>query len=197
MTAPRFRWVLRVTLLVLTATALACSGGGDDATGTTSTTSPETTSSTASASSTTSVADAEAQVQSRYLAYWDMYLRVNDPPAPNDPAITDLTTGPALPALLDIINANASQGLVFRAPANSVSAHHVEVTSVDGSTAELTDCGVDDSQVVRAATGEVVNGDVVTKLIDATLVLEGGVWKVSDYIFKQRWEGVAGCAVSS
>ena len=143
--------------------------------------------------SSTSSSDVNADVTKAYLAYWDMYFRVNDPPNPDDPQITELTTGPALPALLDIIHTNASQGLVFRLPANGVGKHTVKVLSVDGTTATLQDCSVDDGQVIRASSGEVVNGDVVTKLINATLTNDSGQWKVSQYDFVQRTPGVAEC----
>jgi len=188
----RIRWLLLLPVLF----ALGCS---DDKTATPpiSSSSAASTSITSSDSSTSSSGDVNADVTKAYLAYWDMYLRVNNPPSPDDPQIAQLTTGPALPALRDLIVTNRAQGLVLQAPAGGPGPHVVTLQSVDGSVAKLSDCTVDNLVVVRVSTGEVVNGNVVTKLISATLVNDAGTWKVSQYDFLQRWDGVTSCDASS
>ncbi len=189
-------WRRAALLAAAVAVVGACNGGDDDASPTTSGLATTTTP-TSVATTATTAAEVEAEVTTAYLAYWDMYLRVNDPPNPDDPQIQQLTTGPALPALLEIINANLAQGFAIRAPGGGAGEHVLSDMAVDGDTASLQDCVVDNLVVIRVTDGTVVNDNVATKLLDATLVREGGSWKVSDYIFSQRWEGVAGCAVAS
>lgn len=187
------RWLLLLPLLL----ALGCSDGKKAATPPMSSSSAASTSTTSPGTSSASSTDVGADVTKAYLAYWDMYLRVNNPPSPDDPQIAQLTTGPALPALRDVIVTNRAQGLVLQAPPGGPGPHTVRLQSIDGSVAKLSDCAVDNLEVVRASSGEVVNKTIVTKLISAVLVNDAGRWKVSQYDFLKRWDGVTSCDAPS
>jgi hypothetical protein len=141
-------------------------------------------------------ADPAVAARDAYAAFWAMYQRVNDPPDDGDPAIAELATGPALDAVLDVIHANAAAGRAFRRPVPSVSSHRVDRAEVHDGIAQLVDCHVDDGLVVDGRTGAVLDGDVVTDLIDVSMVLEDGRWKVFEYVFADRSEGVSGCAIA-
>ncbi len=56
---------------------------------------------------------------------------------------------------------------------------------------------IDDDVVYRYTTGEVVNAAVSTNSVEGTMRRIGGVWKLEAARLLQRWEGVAGCALSS
>ncbi len=70
--------------------------------------------------------------------------------------------------------------------------------SIDGDTAVVRDCAVDDSVLVDMGTGRVVDGEgkVETVLYTVVLVRTGldAPWKVSFTKAEQRWDGVTGCA---
>jgi len=190
-------WGAVVAGFLLGASALACAGE-PAATPTTRASAPEVSGAPGSpyldtAPTTLAAAPQPTDPAGAYLAYWDMYTRVNNPPDASDPSIAQLTAGPALDALVAIVRDNAETGTSFRPGAAGRGAHNVEVGRNDGSVASLTDCFVDDGVVV-AADGSVLDDAVVTKLVDATLVFQDGAWKVFQYTFVQRWEGVAGCA---
>jgi hypothetical protein len=152
-------------------------------------------SSSASTSTTpaASATDASA-VEAAYRAFWDMYVRVNDPPDDANPEIDALAVGPALDALVAIVRGNIAAGTVFRPAQPSQTSHRVEVRSIAGPVASVHDCFVDDGLVVEASSGRVVNAAVATKEVSATLLLVDGRWKVFDDVFESRLEGVAGCA---
>ena len=96
-----------------------------------------------------------------------------------------------------VTQANLDEGRAFREAAQPVNYREVTVSSVDGDRAEVQECVVDDRLVVVRATGEVINDEVATHNVRATLRLVDGVWKVSATSLVQIWEGVAGCALAS
>jgi hypothetical protein len=63
--------------------------------------------------------------------------------------------------------------------------------------ATVQDCSVNDGVLYRVATGEIVDDSVVTNSVEAVLRLVDGSWKVESTRLLQKWEGVAGCALSS
>ena len=67
---------------------------------------------------------------------------------------------------------------------------------IDTSEASAIACEVNDRVLYEVATGTVVNDDVVTREYEIFLVLEDGVWKLSDGGVAEQWDGVAGCALS-
>ena len=58
------------------------------------------------------------------------------------------------------------------------------------------DCSINDTIVYRVATGEVVDDSTVTRSVSATMRKVDGVWKLASTSEIQKWEGVAGCALS-
>ncbi len=129
-----------------------------------------------------------------YLGYWDAIREANDPPDEFHPALERYATGAAYESVFEAAQTNRLAGRALRLPEGSVSEHRAEVVSVDGDTATVRDCSVNDGLVVNVETGEIVNDAVVTRLITGTLHRVDGMWKVATTRVKQMWEGVAGCA---
>ncbi|MCB0978785.1 MAG: hypothetical protein KDB02_15130, partial [Acidimicrobiales bacterium] len=73
----------------------------------------------------------------------------------------------------------------------------VTVLSVEGDTAVVQECFVDDDLIVRRDTGEVVNDAIATHNVRGEMNRVDGAWRVSEARLIQRWEGVAGCAAGS
>lgn len=86
--------------------------------------------------------------------------------------------------------------MALRRPDESVARRSITIVSNDGQKASLQDCAVNDGVVYRVATGEIVDDSVVTLSIEATLERIDGHWKVATTQLIQKWEGVAGCALS-
>jgi hypothetical protein len=194
------------TLLVAFALALTgCSDDGEDA-------APESTTATArrstvESSSTTATpgstgtsqpsGSVEEQIASRYVAFWEARFAANqNPPNPDDPRLAEYASGEQLQNVVSETRARRDDGLALRAPDPSVTSHNVQVISVEGESAELQDCFVNDGVLYNAATGEIVDDSVVTRSVSAVLVIEGGVWKLARASVIQEWEGVAGCALT-
>jgi hypothetical protein len=137
----------------------------------------------------------EQEVLGAYLAGWEAKHRSNDPPDPEFPALGETHTGPALEQVIVNRKAFLVSGRVGRFPADSVANREAEVVSVEANEATVRDCSVDDSQIVIAATGEVVNDLVATALFEGSMVVDDGRWKLRSLRVVDEWDGVAGCAV--
>lgn len=193
-------------LIVVALGAGGCSDGdGNGAPASSSTTS--TTRRSTATSSTTTTPDAtgtsaaaggvEAEITARYLAFWEARFAANqDPPNPDDPKLAELATGEQLENVVAETRRRRDDGLALRRPGNSISEHDVAVRAVDGDVASLQDCAVNDGIIYRVATGEIVNDDVVTQSVSATMRRVDGEWKLERATLVQEWQGVAGCALA-
>lgn len=139
--------------------------------------------------------DEEAAVLAAYLKFWETYFAANqDPPGASLDDLALHATGDVVAAVRTETEAHREAGRVFRRPPDSVASHAVSDVRVEGDRATVRDCEVNDGWVESVASGERINEGTVTRLGTATLLREGGRWKVADTVVEQTWEGVAGCA---
>lgn len=137
----------------------------------------------------------QAAVLDAYQGYWNAILEANDPPSEQHPALGRFATGEAFESVFEAAQTNRLAGRALRLPADSISEHRAEVTSIDGDTAAVRDCAIDDGLVVDVESGDVVNDEVVTRLATGTLQRVDGQWKVATTRVEESWQGVAGCAL--
>ena len=137
-------------------------------------------------------------VADAWLSFVRTAVAVNNPPDPARAAeVRAFATGPAYDSVVRAISDNQRKGVATRLPPNSRSGEKkIDVVSIDGDTAILRSCGVDDGRLVEMATGRVLNDRVVTTLYTVFLVREEGRWKVENNRVEQKWEGVSGCAAA-
>ena len=181
---------------LLIALALAVAGcGSDDGDASLPTTTTERRSTAATSTSTTE--NAAEVVVDRYLAFWEARLEANQaPPNPDHPALAEYATGRQLDNVVEETRQRRDEGLAIRRPENSASKRDVRVVSDGPEEVTLQDCSVNDGIIYRVNSGEVVNDDVVTQSIRATMRLVGGEWKLEQASLVQEWPGVAGCALA-
>jgi len=138
-------------------------------------------------------------VEEAYRHYLDADRRASEIPDPSSPLLPVYATGPQLKAATDAIEKLRQQGQATRQIPNSMGRTVINIVSVDGDKATLTECSVDDGIVVRSDNGKPAfdypPGSVATFLFTAQMIREGGSWKVASLKKEQRWQGVAGCAV--
>jgi hypothetical protein len=165
------------------------SGCGDDGEaaddGTTTSTSDTT------IASTTTTQDPEAEVEAAYLAYWEMAERLVENPNPDDPEIVQRSSGTARATLIDSLT-------TLRAQAHSVrsrdrTSHEVLVAEVQGDTAVVRDCNVDDAVRIEISTGREVQSGITTNLLEASLASNAGSWTVASIEKLGGWEGAQKC----
>jgi hypothetical protein len=132
----------------------------------------------------------------RYVGYWAARSAANaGTPDPNAPALAEFATGEQLAAVVEETQANLDQGLSIREADQPANFRRVRVVSIEGESAVVQECFVDDAVVLRRDTGEVVNNEVATHNVRGELERVDGVWKVARAELVQRWEGVGGCAL--
>ena len=166
---------------------------------TTTTAAPVTDDESTTTSSSVQAADpAQQEIVDAYVGYWDARFAANSGvPNPADPALARYATGRQLEAVIAETQKNLDEGLALRPNPEPANYRRVEVTSVDGDSAVVQECFVDDALVVTVDTGDVVNDTVATHNVRAELQRVDGQWRVAQASLIQRWEGVAGCALAS
>jgi hypothetical protein len=173
-----------------------CSSGHED--GPKAPEPPTTQQADAPTTTTTAATDAGTDVVGRYVAFWDARFAANESPVdPDAPALRDLATGSQLENVVAETAKRKADGLAFRRPEHSIARRSVRVLDESDVEATVQDCSVNDGVLYRVATGEIVDDSVVTNSVEAVLRLVDGSWKVESTRLLQKWEGVAGCALSS
>jgi len=196
------RWGDRRTAVWLAASVLAvavfagCADGGipdEESGGSTSTTARRTTSAV-DATTTTAIA---SDVVARYQAFWDARFQANTEPVnPDHPGLSEYATGAQLENVRAETAKRKEDGLAFRRPEQPVSQSRVRIATQEADRATLQECVVNDGVVYRVSDGSIVDDEVVTHSVEAVMVLVDGAWKLESARLVQRWEGVAGCALS-
>lgn len=183
---------------------VACGGDAKpgDVAAPSSTTSPVATSSSStippSTNPTTSTTvDPAAEIVARYKQFWQVRFQANQPPPnPDLASLAEYATGPQLDQVRAETRKNLQEKTAVRHAANPTSRSSVKVIERGADEARLQECVVDDDVIFRYSTGEVLNSGVATHSVEATMRRVDGVWKLASARLLQRWEGVAGCALS-
>lgn len=139
-----------------------------------------------------------AEIVGRYKQFWEVRFEANrEPVNPDDTRFIQYAADQQLENVLTETRQRLDQGLAIKRPNPSVYVRRVKLLDVDGDKATLQDCVTNDGVIYRVATGEVVDDNVVTRSLVATMRLVDGTWKLAETRMVQEWKGVAGCARSS
>jgi hypothetical protein len=170
--------VVGAAVVAAVASAAACSSSAKTTPLGAGGTSP--TSSTSTAVTTTTVVPAVAAILAAYRASWSDYLAVvtQFPVHPTDPRLGSHTTG----VELDTIHINLTRAALTAEYAVGTIDLSPVVTAVNASTATVNDCYFDHTKIVNGKTGATVStGDTERTLINATMTLDAGIWKMANY----------------
>lgn len=126
---------------------------------------------------TTTVAATEVAVLDGYRAFWAAYLKAGDPMDPNHPELSATATGAQLEQVRRAFLARLAGGEVIR---GRIDTYPQLAGPVQGMTAVVADCYVDDSHLFDAGTG-VQKDDpaVVTQQVRAEMILIESSWRVA------------------
>ena len=193
------RWSRLATTVAVALLVGACGGDNDQRAAdlTTSTFAEETTTTAPPETTTTAAPTPEEQVLAAYQGYWAAVDEMVAPPQvrPELSAFRQYATGEVLVAIVRSAEETKAEDSVFQIPEGGQYSHRAEVVSVEGDTATVRDCNIDDTVELNATTGEVIDDAVSTRLYISMLVRETGRWKVAVINRESTWEGVAGCAL--
>lgn len=159
---------------------------------------PTTTAGSSPTASTTASEPGQQPIVDAYIGYWDARFAANTgTPDPADPALRRYATGAQLEAVVAETQENLDAGRAFQARPNPANYRRVTVVSVNGDSAVVQECFVDDGLVIDRATGGVLNDTIATHSVRGGLRKVDGEWRVASTSLLQRWEGVSGCALAS
>ena len=167
-------------------------GGDDDEESTGSTASSTTAAPTTTLDEETRKEEAATRT---LLDYYDAYQQATaEPVNPQHAKLQALVTGEHRLVVTRNLEERQANGEAVRLPASTQSRHDIRSAKLqpDGSV-EIVDCQVDDSIVYEVETGEVVDDDVVTKLVIGSMWFEGGSWKLAFSEISEAWPGVGAC----
>jgi hypothetical protein len=168
-----------IVLLAL-AVALAACGGSDDPPDRPDPTDP-----------TPTTQSPEAEVEAAYLAYWDMVVRLTAAPASDASEVTDRAAEPMRGRFIDSLDALNDAGQAIHT--GSRHEHDVSDIAIEGDSAHLRDCGVDDSAVIDESSGALVQEKLTTELLEVDLVRGGADWRVQNIVRVDSWDGKVPC----
>ncbi len=138
---------------------------------------------------------AQQEVLGDFLAARQAFSTSLEDPDPTDPSLPATHVDPMLTEVQNINAQWLGFGQAGRFPDDSVARTDPLSIEVNGDTATVETCGIDDSIVYEPATGRALNDDVVSVQATSTLVRVDDTWKLETRTEIQRWEGVAGCAL--
>lgn len=191
---------LLLPLIAMTSLLAGCSGSSAEPEGISAAKAtesvPETTSTKSPGESTTTVpmTDEEAIVDTynNFLATWD---RANNPPNPNDPGIARYAGGRALEVSVRVIQENLEKQIVYDVPENSVSGYTIEDLNIQGNSATMTVCLIDDGLQIHEPTGTILNDTVASSRIDLVFERREFGWVVTENNYQFTVAGADGCDV--
>jgi hypothetical protein len=139
----------------------------------------------------------EAAAEEAFLAYYEAFFAAAaEPVKPQLPELQRLMTGDQRRIVTRNLEDMRARGHATRLPPDSHRRQDPRVITLRGDgSVEVTSCEVDDSIVYEVNTGAVINDDVVTNVISATLVDEQGHWKIT---FSERTKtspGIVECVI--
>lgn len=108
---------------------------------------------------------------------------------PNDPALPTVLAHDMLRDTRIDIDQRTRQGIGSRRPDGSRSRIVVLAVSIDGPSAILTTCEVDDAVAYRVADGSIVNDKVATAKWGVAMTRAGGEWKLAGRQQQATWPG--------
>ena len=149
-------------------------------------------------------AELEEFLARRYEGFWSAFDRARAEPSPDPatghPQLADLATGTQLDAAHAELAELAASGRALREPDQPAvpgldheQSIRVRVDSIDGATAELSSCLVNDLVAYQRDDGTVISDQVVTVQATATMVLTDGTWKLLRSQAVGLETGVGGC----
>jgi hypothetical protein len=135
----------------------------------------------------------EAAVLAAVEGYWRTILAANDPPDPDHPDLEKYMTGPALETSRANVEERRSLGQAIRLPERPAFRTSTSTVKVDGHSAFVKDCVVDDSVLYDVPSDLVLNSRVRTFLFSMLLRGDGETWRVSELQKIGEVDGVEPC----
>ena len=141
----------------------------------------------------------EVELATAVRSYLDAREAASAGPVPNpdDPRLSEVAASPELERLIQSVQDKADSGEAIRPGEQDLAEIRVGFVEAAGDFASVAACSIDDGVIFDVATGDVVNDDVVTHNYRIDLALLSGVWKVTEIVRVQQWEGVGGCALAT
>lgn len=175
-------------MAVVALTAAGACGGGDDASEddarATTTVDPTT---------TTTQLTPEEEAKAVYLELFDTVMRLlTTDQDPDDPDLARLAMDPVLSEIRDNLTTMQAQNhIVEQGPRTSQRVMSISISEPDS--ALLRACSVGNDTRIDEDDGTVVDEGLSTRVLEATMQFDDGIWRVSEIATVERFDGEAPC----
>lgn len=208
MSAPRLvRPLLLVVVPVVLLVPLAACGAGDgeeaEASSTTAAAPSEPTTAVAvhattvtteaPAPTTTEPPTEEEAILAAVDGFWQTIVASSQPPDPEHPGLEQFLTGEQLETTVDQVVHRQTLGQALKASPQNLARQNSRVTNIDGDSATVYTCELDDLVLYDVASGRTLNDAVATREWTLTLTRDQS-WRVSESVIETQVDGVSGCA---
>jgi len=172
---------------VVALTAAGACGGGDDA--------PEDDArATTTVDPTTTIQlTPEEEAEAVYLELFDTVMRLlTTDQDPDDPDLARLAMDPVLSEIRDNLTTMQAQNhIVEQGPRTSQRVMSISISEPDS--ALLRACSVGNDTRIDEADGTVVDEGLSTRVLEATMQFDDGIWRVSEIATVERFDGEVPC----
>lgn len=184
-----------VALIAAVALATTACSSDSDATpaATLPSTAPTTATTAPTTTSTTEALSPEEEVGRAYLKANAIFFEVAENPNPDDPRLAETRVDPNLQAVKDSLQQLKAGGQFAQYGTDGRPVPVVRSVTIEGDSATISSCLVDDGQVVRSEDTTVVDDDVVTKLLTTSMLRSPDGWRVQSQRSDQTWTDGSGC----
>jgi hypothetical protein len=178
---------------VVVVSGVGC-GGDDEEEGSTGSSASSTT-----AAPTTGLDEETGKEEAAKEAFLDYHRAVleaaSEPVTPGLPKLQDLMTNEQQRIVTRNLADLDASGRAVRVGVQSLSRHDIRSADlqVDGSVL-IVDCEIDDAVVYEVGTGEVIDDDIATRLVEARMVYEAPTWKLALSRITKEWRGAGECS---
>ncbi len=202
-TTPGWRIVAALAISVSLGLATTACGSDDTATSepptsTTAVSTPAATDPPATASPTTTTtapSGDDAEVRATIDRYWDAFLAATSAPGDDHEELSTILDDQAHIRILGSIESMAQKGQRVITPKNSAFSREVTAVTFEApDRATVTECVIDDLQIVEGPNEAVVNDTVTTSNYTTTLHKADATWRITTREQTYRREGVVSCA---
>lgn len=136
----------------------------------------------------------ERDVSALVKTFYDELARVSSTSRdPNDPQLAAVLVDPALGFYRGRLEQEKTDGEIWRIASTTTMVTTIERVTIDGDAATVVSCQANDIVVVKADTGEVVNGEPLAYRSTWKAVRTQKVWRLSDSMRNGTFAGVLAC----
>lgn len=191
----RFWWAAATALAATLILTTGCSSDDEDDAAST-TTAETTTTAPPSTSTTTTTTEPRTPEEEVEEAYWRAEAVTDDllrNPDPDDERLPATRVDPSLGHIRALLESLVEDGLATQWVGGEPPPRELISIEVNGDSAVVVVCEIDNALAIDAETGEVLDDGVLSALVEVTMLQVDDAWMISSSASSAEWDDGSGC----